>query len=187
MSGFLRTFLRLASLAATGLSALQLVAATDEPTAEPKRTIVTADRAEARNDGVEAYFVFTDNVHLSGTNLDVTCDILEIWADSSKRSTTDTGPIRRVLATGRVVIRQQGRSATAGRVEILPGEDVVVLTENPVVTDAAGTAAGETIRFYRGRQQLFIDKPRLEGQVLPNMGFPQSSETPPAATPPPSP
>jgi lipopolysaccharide export system protein LptA len=151
-----------------------------EPSTEIQNTIITSERAEGRNSGVEAYFVFDENVHLTGTNLDVTCDKLEIWADSTpgEKKIGGAGPIRRVLATGSVVIRQFGRKATAGRVEILPAEDVVILTENPVVTDATGTYAGERIRFFRGEQKLYIDKPRIEGAPLPNMGF---SKQPPAA------
>jgi lipopolysaccharide export system protein LptA len=165
-------------LTATLALALAAVAAADDAPAEPPRTIITSDSAEARNDGVEAWFVFVGNVHLTGNNLDVTCDKLEVWAET-ETARGDVGPIRRILATGRVVIRQEGRQATAGVVEVLPREDMVTLTEDPVVTDTAGTAAGERIRFFRGSQRLFIDKPRVEMRGLPNLGFPQ--QEPPAA------
>jgi lipopolysaccharide export system protein LptA len=151
-------------------------AATAMPSAsEMTNTIITSDGPlEGKNDGVSSYFVLTDNVRLTGTNLVVTCDKLEVFADQiGDRSATvgKPGDIRRIVATGHVVISQEGRKATAGRVEVLPREDKIVLTEDPVVTQGQIVRAGETITFLRGEQKLIVDKPKLTGPPMRNLGF----------------
>jgi lipopolysaccharide transport protein LptA len=142
---------------------------------EMTNTIITSDGPlEGKNDGVSSYFVLTDNVRLTGTNLVVTCDKLEVFADQiGDRSATvgKPGDIRRIVATGHVVIAQEGRKATAGRVEVLPREDKIVLTEDPVVTQEGISTAGETITFLRGEQKLIVDKPKLAGPPMRNLGF----------------
>lgn len=132
-----------------------------------------------RNNGVEAHFVWTDEVILTGTNLQVTCDQLEVFAErKSEEKGTEAGigsfqGIRRILATGSVVITQEGRTATAARVEVLPEEDIIVLTGDPAVTDPAGTAKGSKITFFRGKQEFEIEDPQVIMRTIPNLGFPQ--------------
>ncbi len=153
-------------------------------------TIITSDNLEMQNTGVEAYFVFSKNVRLVGTNLEVTCDKLEIFGDQKRAETGgvvgEVGSIRRILATGNVTIRQEGRRATAGRAEVLPGEDRIELTGEPVVSDPQGTVAGDRIVFFRGEQNARIDRPRVVLRALPNLGFPQAPAPEPAAPEPPA-
>lgn len=143
---------------------------------ELKDTIVTSDHLELKNDGELAYFAFSDNVRLTGTNIEVTCDLLEIYAESKKGEEGELGGVgglRQIVASGNVVISQEGRRATAGRAEVLPEEDKIVLTEDPVVTDPQGTVSGEKMTFFRGEQNGEIVKPRVLLRALPDMGFPK--------------
>lgn len=154
---------------------------------EAQNTIVTADRLEMKNTGVESHLTFIGNVHLSGTNLSVTCDRVEIYAeqipdirDPEKKATIGKiGAITRILALGRVVISQEGRKATAGRAEVMPIEDRIVLTEEPVVTDTETqlTVSGTRMTFFRGERAAQIENPKVVGPSLPNLGFP--TEKPP--------
>ncbi len=149
---------------------------------DPQETIITSDGPlQMRNDGVEAYFVMTDNVRLVGTNLEVTCDKLEVFAETKKEENDPGGfggisGIRRVLATGNVVIMQEGRRATCGRAEVLPLKDRIELTEDPVVTDAQGTMAGSRIEIFRGEQLVNVYNPRTTLRALPNLGFPRNPD-----------
>ena len=73
-----------------------------------------------------------------------------------------------MLATGHVVITQADREATCGRAEVLPHEDKVVLTENPVLIDRATdwTSAGEKITLLRGERRVRtsdVRVPRVAG------------------------
>lgn len=173
----IRPLCLVASLAVLAPSSEAQVGAT-----EPQSTIITSEGPlQMRNDGVEAYFVMTDNVRLVGTNLEVTCDKLEVFAETEKDPDDPKGfggisGIRRVVATGHVVVMQEGRRATAGRAEVLPQEDKIELTENPVVTDPQGTLEGSVITIYRGEQHAVAQDPKLTLRALPNLGFPRSPE-----------
>lgn len=157
----------------------------DEPGAllTPQNTIVTADRLEMKNTGVESHLVFIGNVHLTGTNLTVSCDRVEIYAeqipdirDPDKKATIGKiGALTRILALGGVKISQEGRTATAGRAEVLPIEDKIVLTEEPVVTDTETrlTVSGTRMTFFRGEKAAQIENPQVVGPALPNLGFPR--------------
>jgi lipopolysaccharide export system protein LptA len=154
----------------------------------PQSTIITSERAELRNTGIDAYTVFEENVRLTGTNLEVTCDKLEVFGEQVEDPEKQAGTLgkirpRRILATGHVVILQAGRKATAETLEVLPQEDKIILSGNPVVTDTQGTAAGDRITLLRGDQRLYIDNPRIEMRSLPNLGFPQNPDNAPEPEP----
>ena len=105
---------------------------------ELEKTTVKADRLEMRNDGVESHYVLSGHIRVTGTNLAITCDRVEIFAISKPGEKPDgripeTGNIRRMLATGNVIISQEGQRATCGTAEVLPSEERIILTENPVV------------------------------------------------------
>ncbi len=200
------TFQTLA-FAITALATSALVAGAQPAPApvalDAQNTIVTSDRLEMKNTGVESHLIFIGNVHLSGTNLSVTCDRVEIYAeqipdvrDPQKKATIGKiGSITKILALGHVVISQEGRKATAGRAEVMPIEDQIILTESPVVTDTETqiTVSGERMTFFRGERAAQIEKPQVVGPALPNLGFPREEKpaadaaTPPATTATPAP
>ncbi len=152
----------------------------------PQNTIVTADRLEMKNTGVESHLVFIGNVHLTGTNLTVTCDRVEIYAeqipdirDPEKKATIGKiGALTRILALGRVRISQEGRTATAGRAEVMPIEDKIILTEEPVVTDTETqvTVSGSRMTFFRGDRYGQVENPQVVGPAIPNLGFPRDAK-----------
>lgn len=192
---------RLASrLALTGL--LLLGAADVRPDAraqspgvsvEAQKTIVKADRLEASNSGVEGHYVFIGNVRITGTNLEITCDRLEIFSvsqpgDKPAGPVSDAGNIRRMLATGHVAIAQEGRKATCGVAEVLPHEDRIILTEEPVITDiATGVTMKGTRMTVNKERDAVIENPEVVGPALPNLGFPGATDAAPPPEPQPSP
>lgn len=164
-----------------------------EPTiAAAPETVISSDRLEMENDGEKAFFLFSDNVKLTGNNLMVTCDRLEIHADRTgdlEANVGQIGSIRQILALGNVTISQEGRVARAGRAEVLPGQDKIVLTENPIVTDTQGTVSGESITFFRGDRRAIVEggatgPARVVLPAMPNLGFGDEVEEPePTGTP----
>jgi lipopolysaccharide export system protein LptA len=166
------------------------LAQTPAPAAEPalnaQNTIVTADRLEMKNTGVESHLVFIGNVQLVGTNLTVTCDRVEIYAeqipdvrDPEKKATIGKiGALTKILALGHVKVSQEGRTATAGRAEVMPIEDKIVLSEEPVVTDTETqvTVSGTRMTFFRGDRYGQIENPQVVGPALPNLGFPREQK-----------
>ena len=188
-------FLFAACVAIAGIAA-------DQPPApvagETKDTIINAKNLLAQNNGAEAYFVFSGDVVVTGTNLVMTCDKLEVWAAQGMEGNSTlarVGKIRRALATGKpVVVTQEARKGTAGQVEVLPFDDVIILTGDPVVTDPTGTLYGEKMTYRRGKQEVEIEGPRAVLPRLPDFGLPrppaqQSGATnePPSTPPAPAP
>ena len=100
-----------------------LTLAQDSESAPSPQTVISSDRLEMENDGEKAFFLFSDNVKLTGNNLIVTCDRLEVH--SNRTGDLDAnfgklGSIKQIVAVGNVSISQEGRTARAGRVEVIP-------------------------------------------------------------------
>ena len=156
-----------------------------EPAPAPQ-TVISSDRLEMQNDGQKAYFLFSDNVKLTGNNLIVTCDRLEVHSNRTgdfNANIGKLGSIQQILAIGNVSISQEGRTAQAGRAEVLPAEDKIVLTENPTVTDTQGRVSGGSITFYRGDRRAVVESgstgpARVILPAMPNLGFDHDEKGP---------
>lgn len=133
--------------------------ATPAPTLEPEETVITSDELELVGGDTQNQFFFTGNVKVSGTNLLATCDYMEVIAARSgatEPTVGEMGAIQNILMKGNVVIEQAGRRATAGQAEILPDEDKVVLTDNPVVVDSQGTVTGFRMELLKGERKAKV-------------------------------
>lgn len=157
------------------LLALAAVARAAEPVAP---TTLLADHLEMWSEGAETKVICTGHVRLTGTNLGITCDRLELTAvnigDKEKTAALPTlEKFKYLLATGSVSIVQGDRSATCGRAEVLPRENKVVLTERPVVTDrkTGWQNAGEKITMLRGVRRVIVEQPRATGPALKDLGI----------------
>lgn len=158
------------------------------PAAEvaPQKTTLDCDRAEMWTEGNETRGVCEGSVVLSGTNIRITCDRLEFVATGlgdTKSTLPSLEKFKSMLATGHVVIVQADREATCGRAEVLPREDRVILTENPVVIDHGTdwTSAGEKITLLRGERRVIVEKSRVVGPAIKDLGFDKNK--PPASAP----
>ena len=152
----------------------------------PQKTTLDCDHAEMWSTGNETRGVCTGNVTLIGTDLKILCDRLEFTAlgVGDKTATLPTlDKFKYMLATGHVVITQADREATCGRAEVLPREDKVILTENPVLIDHGTdwTSAGEKITLLRGERRVIVDKSRVTGPALKDLGYEKDKAAPPAA------
>jgi lipopolysaccharide export system protein LptA len=154
----------------------------------PRPTELHCDHMEMWSVNDETRATCTGSVTLTGTNLRILCDRLEIIAEGigDKTSTAPTlDKFKYLLATGHVRIVQGDREATCGRAEVLPRENKVVLTEDPVVIDN-GTGwvnAGEKITMLRGDRRVIVDKPHLSGPPIKDLGFDKDKPPTPAMPP----
>jgi len=155
--------------------------------AEPAgpKTILDCDHLEMWSVGNETRGICTGAVSLVGNDLKIVCDRLEFTAlgIGDKTSTLPAlDKFQYLLATGHVVIVQADREATCGRAEVLPREDKVVLTENPILIDHGTdwTSAGEKITLLRGERRVIVDKSRVTGPALRDLGYDRSPATTPA-------
>lgn len=130
-------------------------------------TIITCQqRAELQSSPTETTFVLTGLVTVEATNMKLTCDRLEIVAlrsvkELSVKGNFDPDKFKSLVAIGRVRIEQLDRIATCGRAEVLPQENLILLTENPMVQDGESTMTGDRIKLLRGERQGMI----VEGPV----------------------
>lgn len=163
------------------LPALALLLASAGPlraqSAAPQPTVIESDgRAEMVSTDKETTITFRDNVRVTGTGLRLTCDYLEVVVERTGDLAATLGQMekfRSLLATGNVRIVQEDREAACGRAEVLPGQDRIVLSQNPVVVlhDENTRIAGETITMLRGQRQVLVDKPTIVGPPVRDLGF----------------
>lgn len=141
----------------------------------PVATELVADRLEMSSTDTETTALCTGHVVLTGTNLKIVCDRLEIVAARVAGEADTVGTLesfKYLLATGNVRIVQGDREATCGRAEVLPREEKVILTEDPVLLDRSNgyVASGERITLLRGQRQIFVDQPKLSGPPIRDLG-----------------
>lgn len=155
----------------TALAFLALAAAHSLPAqpAKPVPTELTSDQLEMTSTDEETTAVATGDVVLTGTNLRITCDRLTVIAarvgDKSAAIGEGFERFKYILATGNVRIVQGDRESTSQKAEVFPREDKVVLSEDPVIIDHSNgfVAAGEKITLFRGKREVFVDKPKFTG------------------------
>jgi lipopolysaccharide transport protein LptA len=128
-------------------------------------------------------FHLLGNVTVTGTDLNLTSDELHITAvkkGDKDATVTAMGKIMNIIAIGSVKIIQEGRTAEAGRADIYPEEKKVVLTINPVVTDAQGTISGDEIEWFAGQRRAQVrGNTVVTLSVLPDLGYDADAEPDP--------
>jgi lipopolysaccharide export system protein LptA len=176
--------LRLLSvLAAAGL----LTALAPAQTATLQTTVIESDGpGEMVSTDAETTITFRNNVRVTGTNMKLSCDYLEVVVVRTGDKTATLGKLdkfRSMLATGNVRMIQGDREAACGRAEVKPEEEKVVLSGNPVVVDHDQNTriAGEKITMLRGQRKVEVEKPILTAPPIKDLGV---DKTPaPAAAP----
>jgi lipopolysaccharide export system protein LptA len=173
-------------VAATALAALSLPAARAAEAAPT--TTIDSDTAESISTDTETTTTFHDNVIAQGNDITLTCDFLTVIASRiGDKSVTlgKYGKFKYLLATGNVKIVQGDRIATCGRAEVFPGEDRIVLTENPVVRiESEGyTASGPRMVLYRGQRRAVIEglpnqRTHISLPAIKDLGFPGDKAPP---------
>jgi lipopolysaccharide export system protein LptA len=138
----------------------------------------------------ETTITFRDNVRVTGTNMSLTCDFLQVVVIRAGDKSATLGRLdkfRSMLATGNVHLTQGEREAACGRAEVLPEQDKVVLTEGPVVVDHDQNSrmAGKTITMLRGQRRVIVEEPVLTAPPIKDLGFDREAKSapPPAEAP----
>jgi len=194
---------RFACLLGLSLSgALAALAAKEAP--PPVPTEITSEHFESRSTDTEMTTLFTGEVVVTGTNLRITCDRIEVISlrvGEESQVVARQNRFKSLIATGRVKIVQGDREALCGRAVVLPGDDKITLTDHPVVIDHGAniTWTGDNLMLLRGERRVMGENVRLVGPSLQDLGFdpdkkvpaaeppkvpPRTPETPPPVTPP---
>lgn len=159
--------------------------------AEPQPTVIeSAGPGEMVSTDKETTITFKDRVVVTGTNLRLSCDYLEVVVLRKGDPTATLGKVdkfRSLLATGNVRITQGDREAACGRAEVKPEEDKIVLSEGPVVAFHGDDArlAGKRITMFRGDRRVIVEEPVSTLPPIKDLGFdsPEKPDAPPPAAP----
>jgi len=157
--------------------------------AQETNTVITSEgEAEMISTDTEATITFRNKVVVTGTDLKMNCDFLQVVVKKKGDKSATFGTMdkfRSMLATGNVLVVQGEREAACGRAEVLPEQDRIILTENPVVVDhdQKTRMAGEKITILSGQRNVIVEKPILTGPPVKDLGFDKDKKpaTPPAA------
>ena len=168
---------RLLSALAVGL--LPVLALAQSATLQT--TVIESDGpGEMVSTDTETTITFRDNVRVTGTNMKLSCDYLEVVVVRTGDKTATLGKLdkfRSMLATGNVRMIQGEREAACGRAEVRPEEEKVILSGNPVVVDHDQNTriAGEKITMLRGQRKVEVEKPILTAPPIKDLGVDKSS------------
>ncbi len=179
---------KLRLLARLGVFALPVLLSAAEPVPDQSTELV-CDHMDMWSVNDETHAICTGAVVLTGTNIKISCDRLEIIAEGIGDKTATVPVLERfkyLLATSNVRIVQGEREATCGRAEVFPRDNKVVLTENPVVIDhgASSVTHGTKITMLRGERRVLVENPHATMPSIKDLGFDKSQPvTPPDGTP----
>ena len=139
-------------------------------------TVITSKKLEMWSTDTDTHSIFDQNVVVTGNNIRLTCDHLDVLAARLGDTSATVGKLdkfKTLVATGNVHIVQGDRDVTCGRAEVFPREDRIVLTESPVVIDSSGpyVAKGTKIVLLRGERRLFGDNIEITGPAIKDLGF----------------
>lgn len=151
--------------------------------AEPPPTVVTSDSGEARSTDTTTTSTFDGHVVVTGNDIRIECDHLKVISarGGDKSDTIGTqNSFRYILATGHVRIAQGDREAVCGRAEVLPQDNKITLTGQPVVTDHGNgtTYTGEPLVLYRNERRVTGEHVHITAPPIKDLGF-DKNEPPP--------
>jgi lipopolysaccharide export system protein LptA len=162
------------------------VPAAAAPAIPPVPTVIESGSAEMVSTEKETTFTFRNGVTVTGTNLKLTCDHLEVIARRTGDPSATFGKqenFKSLIATGKVHIVQSDREATCERAEVFPGDDKVILTGDPKVRSIDGQyqAAGPKMVLHRGERRAQIiseggERPRISLPPLKDLGYEKEKE-----------
>ncbi len=152
---------RISTLLSIALLASSWLAGQDEPVTEPAeetpspppvedlgpkpfisdiplvQTEIEAESLRAEITEEKGYLIGVGSVRMVATNLEITCNQIEVFTDVKDKDGNDTigdiSSINKIIATGNVRIVQDQRSATAGLAEVYPNDDFILLDEDPIL------------------------------------------------------
>jgi len=157
---------------------------------EPPPTEITSTTLEmwTNPESTETHAIFTGNVTVTGNEIKLTCDRLEIRAERIGDKTATIGTIDKfkfLIATGKVNIVQGDREANCGRAEVYPREDKILLMENPIVVDHASgtTATGDIIEMFRGERRVHASTVHATFPAIKSLSYDKNAPAPKTETP----
>ncbi|MGC6605714.1 MAG: LptA/OstA family protein [Lentimonas sp.] len=129
----------------------------------PEATVVQSRLLRMLEQPERTVFRFTEEVSIEATNLEATCEQLDVVTVEKKAKDADSGDLKdrleldRIEALGEVEILQDNRTATAEKAFIMPTEGKVVLEGDAVVTDVQGKVSGYRMTLLQGQSRAIVE------------------------------
>lgn len=158
---------------------MEAIASLDATSAEPdsstavanSETVIQSRQLRMIEEPSRTIFRFTDKVSVKATNLDASCERLDViaapdaLADISNASSSERLEVERIEAFENVEIKQSGRVATSKSAFILPREGKMILEGDSVVNDDRGRVTGYRMTLLQGERRAIVetggaDRPR---------------------------
>ncbi len=168
---------------------------TGQPTALPfvsdkplVQTEIEAESLRAELTEEKGYLIGVGSVRLVATNLEITCDKIEVFTDVKDKDGNDTigdvSSINKIIATGNVRIVQEQRTATAGLAEVYPNDDFILLDKDPILYQGSITidGTGAQLKIHRGNGRVeWIGDPNnkihISAPPIEDLGFEKNEES----------
>ncbi len=152
------------------------------------QTEIEAESLRAEITEEKGYLIGVGSVRMVATNLEITCNQIEVFTDVKDKDGNDTigdiSSINQIIATGNVRIVQDQRTATAGLAEVYPNEDFILLDKDPILYQGAITidGTGAQLKIHRGNGRVeWIGDPNnkihISAPPLQDLGFEKNEET----------
>jgi lipopolysaccharide export system protein LptA len=146
-------------------------AATPKPASvakpEQEETVVKSRLLRMIEEPGQTLFRFTEEVEVSATNLDATCDRLDVIAKEQAQPDPKVDmplELQRIEAHDNVVVKQTGRTAIGGKAIILPKEGKVILEGSAVVIDERGKVSGHRMVLNQGDRRAVVEGGGPDGE-----------------------
>ena len=138
-----------------------------ESDAKVEETVVKSRLLRMIEEPQQTLFRFTNNVVVTATNLDATCDRLDVITMIPNKSAAKVAApleLQRIEAHQNVVFKQSGRIATAQKVFILPKEGEVILEGQAVINDESGKVSGHRMILHQGERRAVVEGGGPDGE-----------------------
>lgn len=130
---------------------------------EVEATLIESDQLEMREVEGQQQYIFEDAVSVTGTNLAVTCDRMEVLARrmdperSGESGLMGATQIEEIVGTGTVRIEQEGRVARSDKAWIDPVASRLILEGDAEVDDAKGQVRGGRLVLNQGERRAIVE------------------------------
>ena len=123
---------------------------------EEKPTVITSDKQWLVGGTDSDRYFFEGDVKASGTDMDVSCGKAEV---EMRKLKSGGHSISKICLLESVNISSGLKSATCGRAEVFPEDEMVVLSEDPVVIDREDNTrvSGPRMVYNRGRRSMTVE------------------------------
>ena len=156
------------------LPPLKNIGITDAETASDAKsqpTVIKSDKQWLTSAEKADRYYFQGNVQIDGTDMKSTCEKIEVVMRPNKPN--GQKEIAQIIMTENVKLEQRLKEVHCGRADIMANDQIVVLTDNPIVINREDNsrASGHKIIYNKGNQSIQVESD--PDAIIPRSSTPQ--------------